>query len=60
MILKLSFDKEDEKLPAKLYFTGKQIALLHIVGKKCEGSFQKVESCLHLIIKYLCIYNSQY
>lgn len=38
MILKLSFDKEDESISAKLYFTDKEVELLHIVGKKCEGN----------------------
>lgn len=34
MVLKLSFDKEDEKLSSEIYFTSKEIALLHIVGKR--------------------------
>ncbi len=38
MVLKLSFDKEDEKLSSEIYFTSKEIALLHIVGKKSEGN----------------------
>lgn len=37
MILKLSFDKEDEGLCSHIYFTSKEIELLHIVGKKSEG-----------------------
>lgn len=38
MVLKLSFDKEDEKLSSEIYFTSKEIELLHIVGKKSEGN----------------------
>ena len=34
----ISFDKEDEKLSSEIYFTSKEIALLHIVGKKSEGN----------------------
>ena len=40
MVLKLSFDKEDEKLSSEIYFTSKEIALLHIVGKKSEGKYK--------------------
>ena len=38
MVLKLSFDKEDENLSSEIYFTSKEIELLHIVGKKSEGN----------------------
>lgn len=38
MILKLSFDKQDEKLSARLCFTEKEIVLLHILTKHENGS----------------------
>ena len=38
MILKLSFDKQDEKLSARLCFTEKEIALLHILTRKYNGN----------------------
>lgn len=37
MMLKLAFDEEDERLSATLYFSEKEIALLHILTKKHSG-----------------------